>query len=59
MICYLKIIIIKVIILNVFVAGFRAGVLDHGAVDVQRPDGPARPDPEGEGHGRGERKVDL
>lgn len=33
-------------------AGLRAGVLHHGAVHVQRPAGPARADPAGEGQGR-------
>lgn len=32
-------------------SGLRAGLLDHGAIDVQRPHGPAGPDSACEGHG--------
>lgn len=33
-------------------ARVRVSVLDHGTVDVQRPAGPTRADPAGEGQGR-------
>jgi len=32
--------------------GIRVGLLDYGAIDVQRSAGPARADPAGQGHGR-------